>query len=259
MTGIVLTSASGAPGVTTTALGLVLTWPGPVVLVDADRAASQAVAAGYLQGRTPPGGVQAVLQAHRERRSLASALSAHATPLPLPPLAEGEPAPRRDFVAGFTHLGSIELFESVWSPLWDEVRGAGTDVVVDAGRPGHRGLPPGLVSGADLVAVVCRTSLVSLAGIRLHLAPLVEVGPPGRVGLVLIGPGRPYGAREIAEQFGVPVLAEVVWDPSGAAELSEGVPTSRTWSRQRLARSWARAAHALRTAARPLEPAEVGA
>ena len=33
---IVLASASGSPGVTTTALGLALLWPRPVVLVDAD-------------------------------------------------------------------------------------------------------------------------------------------------------------------------------------------------------------------------------
>ena len=33
---IVLTSASGSPGVTTTALGLALGWPRPALLVDAD-------------------------------------------------------------------------------------------------------------------------------------------------------------------------------------------------------------------------------
>ena len=33
---IALTSASGSPGVTTTALGLALLWPRPVLLVEAD-------------------------------------------------------------------------------------------------------------------------------------------------------------------------------------------------------------------------------
>ena len=50
MSSIVLTSASGAPGVTTSALGLALAWPRASVLVDADRAATPTVMAGYLHG-----------------------------------------------------------------------------------------------------------------------------------------------------------------------------------------------------------------
>ena len=47
---IVLASASGAPGVTTTGLGLAMCWPRPVVLVDADPVGGSAILAGYLQG-----------------------------------------------------------------------------------------------------------------------------------------------------------------------------------------------------------------
>ena len=47
---IVLASASGAPGVTTTALGLAMTWSRPVVLVDADPVGGSAILAGYCRG-----------------------------------------------------------------------------------------------------------------------------------------------------------------------------------------------------------------
>ena len=51
---IVLTSANGSPGVTASALGLALSWPRPVVLVDADPTGARAVPAGYLRGGQLP-------------------------------------------------------------------------------------------------------------------------------------------------------------------------------------------------------------
>lgn len=248
MSVLVLTGASGAPGVTATALGLALAWPRDVVLVDADRAAPHTVLAGYLSGVAPQGlGVQGLLQAHRERRPLDAALAANTVDLPGAPHPKGEPdAAGRRFVPGFSHLGSVPLFDGVWNPLLDSVRGAAHDLVVDAGRPGHTGLPADLLAGADAVGLVCRTSLVSLAGLRLHLARLLEAAPLGRVGLVLVGPGRPYAAKEVAEQFGVDVLAEVAWEPRSASDLVEAGSLPANWSRQALARSYARAAAALR-------------
>lgn len=259
MSVIVLTSASGAPGVTTTALGLTLSWPGDAVLVDADRAASHAVMAGYLAGQAPQGaGLQGLLQAHRERRDPGEAVAAEWRPLPdLQTKANEQPRGDRRFVPGFTHLGSVELFDSVWPPLLEAARSAPFATVVDAGRTGHRGLPAALLEGADTIALVCGSSLASLAALRLHLPPLVEHGPPGRVGLVLVGPGRPYGSKEVAEQFGVPVLAEIAHDPAAAAELNEPGPPGRGWSRTPLARSLVKAADALAAATRAERPTEV--
>ena len=190
--------------------------------------------------------MQGLLQAHRERSSMAAALAAEWRPLPDLPRPPGQDAPgERRFVPGFTHLGSVDLFEGAWPSVVETAREASFDVVVDAGRTGHRGLPANLVAGADAVGLVCRTSLASLAALPLHLAPLVESGAPGRVGLVVVGPGRPYGVREVAEQFGVPVLAEVAWDAASAGELNEGAPVGKRWARTALARSFERAAAAL--------------
>lgn len=247
MSTLVLTSASGAPGVTTTALGLTLAWPRDAVLVDADRSASHTVLAGYLSGQAPHAlGVQGLLQAHRERLPLVEALVANAVPLPEPGPGDPDDAPTRSFVPGFTHLGSVGLFDGVWASLLDAVRDTECDVIVDAGRLGPAGLARDLAGGADTIGLVCRTSLVSLAALRLHLPPLLEAGPPGRVGLVLAGPGRPYGAREVTEQFGVPVLAEIPWEPKSAADLIEAGSLPRNWPRQALAKAFARAATHLR-------------
>ena len=50
---VLLASATGSPGVTTTALGLALAWPRHCLVADCDRDPSQAVQAGYLRGMEP--------------------------------------------------------------------------------------------------------------------------------------------------------------------------------------------------------------
>src|SRR4026209_437268 len=68
---ILLTSTGGSPGVTTLAVGLALTWPRPILLVDCDPGAHQAILAGYLAGRSSNGkGLLRVAEAHRDRRPL---------------------------------------------------------------------------------------------------------------------------------------------------------------------------------------------
>ena len=47
---IALASASGSPGVTTTALAMALLWPRPVLLVEADPTGGSGLLAGYFRG-----------------------------------------------------------------------------------------------------------------------------------------------------------------------------------------------------------------
>ncbi|HSJ59640.1 MAG TPA: hypothetical protein VK895_00290, partial [Jiangellaceae bacterium] len=47
---IALASASGSPGVTSTALGIALLWPRPVLLVEADPTGGSGLLAGYFRG-----------------------------------------------------------------------------------------------------------------------------------------------------------------------------------------------------------------
>jgi len=226
---VLLCGAPGSPGVTTTALGLALTWPRDVVLADCDRDPSQAVLAGYLRGVDHQGfGLGSLLHLHREGGDFAAELLRHTLAL-----AEGD-APRRRFLPGFPHPGMPRLFEPVWTPLGEGFAAldtTGTDVLVDGGRLGPSGPPLGLMTNADAVLVVARSSLRSLAATRIHLATLVDqlaslpVSRPW--GLILVGPHRPYASGEIARQFGADVWAELPWDPRRAEVLSDGSPEPR--------------------------------
>lgn len=235
---LVLASAAGAPGVTTTAIGLARCWPGDTLLVDADRQPTQAVLAGFLSGAPAAGrGLTGLARAHRERRAIADELRLHCLPLGT------DPEHRRMFLPGFSHPGSPALFGPIWPDLMTalaQLRDAGVTVIVDAGRVGD-GLPAPLVAEADAVLLVTRTSLRALAGVRLHLPHLEQriasLAAGTHFGLVLIGEGRPYGAKEISRQFGLPVWATVAYQPRAARVWSEGSPEGRGFGHSALVRS----------------------
>lgn len=246
---VVLASATGAPGVTTTALGLSLLWPRHVLLADCDRDPSQAVQAGFLAGADTAGtGLTRVVQAHREGQPIEDVLLGLTVPL------AADPDVRRVFLPGFTHPGSAGLFVSAWADLATAFRHLDRvemDVVVDVGRIGGSGLPQPLLAEADLVLVCVRSSLRSLAATRLHLPGLIEdVGQQtghAEVGLLLVGEGRPYSAKEIAGRFGLPILATIDLDPTAAAVLSDGGERPRRFEGTGFARSLRTAAAALST------------
>jgi len=215
---LLLTGAGHAPGVTALGVALAATWPEPALLVDADREPDQSVLAGYLQGVDPGGrGLGGLLQAHRERRPLLSALDAMTVPL-----AEG-----RDFLPGFSHPGMVSLFAPAWTDLAHALEAAGRTVLVDAGRIGPEGLPPALVTVCSGVVVVTGSRLVDLAALRLYLPLVVAAAGEERVGLAVVGPGRPYGSGEIAHRFGVPVWGKLAWQPAEAAVFASGNPEPR--------------------------------
>ena len=217
---ILLTSAGHSPGVTSLAVALAVTSPEPALLVDADREPDQSVLAGHLQGVDPGGrGLGGLLQAHRERRSLALAIEAMTLPLGG---AEGH-----DFLPGFSHPGMVALFGPVWPEFATVLEATGRTVLVDAGRITPDGLPTALVAACSSVAVVTGSRLVDLAALRLYLPLVVAAAGEERVGLVVVGPGRPYGSGEIGHQFGVGVWGKVVWAPAEAAVFAAGEPAPR--------------------------------
>lgn len=235
---LVCCSVTGAPGVTTTALGLALAWPGDVLLCDADRDPGQVVESGYLRGIDPGGrGLMALATAHRERRSLPDELVSQVLTL------QQHPVWTRQFLPGFAHPGASRVFDPVWPDLlaeFERLSASGTDVIVDAGRVGRDGLPPALTGAADLVLVVVRSSLRSLAAVRLHLPGVtdqVASAGSGEVALAVVGPGRPYKEAEISGQFRVPVAMTVAFDPRSAGVLSDGDPEPRRFAESALMRS----------------------
>ena len=243
---VVCCSFTGAPGVTTTALGLALAWPRDVVLADCDRDPAQVIEAGYLRGVDLGGrGLAPLARAHRERRSLGDEL-----PSQLVPLQENGSRVRR-FLPGFAHPASATVFAPVWPEFAASLAGLssqGTDVIVDAGRVGRDGLPAALLTEADLVLVVLRSTLRSLAAARLHLLTLSEqvasLAAPAELGILLIGPGMPYSEAEIGAHFGLPVIASISHHPH-ASVLTDGRPEPRRFGDGPLMRSYRTAAASL--------------
>lgn len=224
---VVLCSAGHAPGVTTTALGLALAWPRPVLLVDADRTPTQSVLAGYLRGeRSGHHGLGGLLQALRERRPFEQVIDGEIIELP-PILDADEPA---TFLPGFPHPGVVGLFAGAWPDLMAALAARDGDVLIDAGRVGVDGLPLPLAQGADLVLVVTRTSLVGLAALRLYLPALKEAAEDDRTALALVGSSMPYGRAEVQQQFNTTIAADLEHDPVAAAVLSEGAPRPRRFA-----------------------------
>jgi len=245
-----LTSATGAPGVTTTALGLALAWPRDVVLVDADRAASQSLLAGYLND-VPAGGrgLTSLTALWRDGVDLASDLPKHMVTLPH---TNTKATQQRWFIPGFAKPGSSGLFEPVWPELMDALAGldrSQTDVIIDAGRWGPQGLPPAVTAGSRWLGVVTRSALPALATLRLYLPDVMAAAASScTTGLLVVGPGAPYSAREIAEHFDCPA-DELPWQPEDAAHLSDGRPVRAMADKRPLARAYAVLAEKLRDGA----------
>lgn len=217
---IVLTSASGSPGVTTTALGLALTWPRPVLLVDADPTGGSSVFAGYLRGQVEPtGGLLDLALAHR-RNELDQALPATVMPIPDSTV---------QLLPGTRAHGQARSLASLWEPLGLALRGLernGQDVIVDAGRLGLVGSPEPLVYAADLALLVTRSTVPALAGANSWAVTLrsefEQLGAPTRLAVLMIGTGNPFVAREVTKVLHLPVLGSLAWDDPTAQVFSVG-------------------------------------
>ncbi|SDT70370.1 hypothetical protein [Jiangella sp. DSM 45060] len=220
MTLLAFTSVRSAPGVTTTTLVAALTWPRPVLLVEADVAGSSSIKAGHLRGEVDhERGLINLALAHRNGalslstlRGQTIALTDDGARLALPGLA--------------TKAQAASLTDDFWATFASLLRGVtrhGIDVLVDGGRFGMRHGPDALLRTADLLAVVCRTSLDDLVAVRANADQLPDVTGDAaldRRGLLLVGPGRPHRAGEAAEATTLPVWAGVDWDPAAAERIN---------------------------------------
>ena len=240
---IVLTSASGSPGVTTSALGLALSWPRPSLLVEADPTGGSGILAGYFHGDVAHiGGLIDLALAHREG-TLAEAIGRATMPIPdsavqLLPGIRG-------------HWQAASLI-----PLWEPLSGAlralernGQDVIVDAGRLGLAGWPEPLIYGADLTLLVTRSTLPALSGARSWAETLrgefERTGAATSLGVLLVGDGEPYGAREVSKVLQIPVTASLALDQDGAAVFSRGANPPRRFESSQLLRGLRAAASAI--------------
>lgn len=234
---IVLASAQGSPGVTTTALGLALAWPIPCLLIDADPTGASAISAGYFRGGKDIAAAATLIDlaiSHRSDRLEKD----------LPAAAMMIPGTTVSFIPGASSHTQAPSLTTLWRPLAHaliQLERTGQDVIVDAGRLGLVGSPQPLIDAADLMLLTLRSDLPALAGARSWAQSLREDferrAAQTRLGALLIGPGDPYQGREIAKVLRVPIVAEVIFDPAAAAVLSRGISATRRRTSTALTRS----------------------
>ena len=231
-----LCSATGAPGVTTTALALGWVWPlvhpdRRVLVIDADVAGS-GILPGYVQAGVPAGGGLLALAA--ERTSVTSeAIVEHAVAL--------DSDARRLVLTGISATAQARPLAPVWqalahaAPAFDAAR---TDLVVDVGRLGHRYEATPLIEQADAVVVVLGATLRSVTAAVAAVRVLRGYrGSGAATTALLVKDGGPYSAREIATELEFDRLPVMETDRWAAHALAAAGTTGWRFDRSPLLRS----------------------
>ena len=138
---------------TTTALGLALAWPRPVLLVEADPTGGSGILAGFFQGQLAhTGGLIELAMAQREDLVAAE----------LPHQLVDLPDSQARLLPGTRSHAQAGSLVALWPALLEalrELESTGQDVLVDAGRLGLEGSPKPLLYGADLTLLLTRSTL----------------------------------------------------------------------------------------------------
>lgn len=243
MTLYALASPGGAPGVTTAALALALTWPRPVVLAECDPAGGAVLPGLFAAAAAPgPGVLTLAGEAAPSPDSITSALPGH--------LRQLDESGQRVLLAGLSdprHAASLAAF---WPPLAAALASWPADVLADCGRIDE---PSPLLAAADRILLVCRPTLRQVAAARPRLTMIADLPGPARRRDILLTRAGGYTARQVAAALGVPIAATLPSDPKTAAYLSDGEGTVRGLATRPLMRAAAAAARKLTVpAARPL-------
>lgn len=240
---ITFTSAKGAPGVTTTVLGTALAWPNPVIVVEADTDGSS-ILPGAFRGELP--------YTHGIVPLVGSEISVEELKRQTVPYTRDNLM----VLPGIQRPDQANALIGAWDELTavlKSLESAGIDVLVDLGR--SRGVDDqraSLMWGADLNVLVTSSRLPDIAVTAATASRLpredsdLEVLTPSR--LLVVGPGRPYSAKDIAKQVGLPLLESVAWDPVNAEHLSVGKPATKRFASSSLMRSLTAIGEAARAA-----------
>ncbi|MFH8698848.1 hypothetical protein [Streptomyces chartreusis] len=245
---IALAGCSGAPGVTTSALALLLSWPleagRRMVLAECDPDGG-AVLHGLLQGTLGDRYGLRNLSVAARRGEFSDAFWRQL--IDLSGEGSGTESPRdRLLLPGITDPVQAPSLGSVWKILGQMFRGieaeSAHDVLVDLGRRGAFGPSGGLAEQADAVVVVVRNTLRCLQAAEGRVRALEE--RVGDVSVLMINEG-PYPAGEVQRVVQVPVLATLPYAPKDARVLSDGAEQPRHFTKSPLMKAAGRAGHLL--------------
>ncbi|GAA2456043.1 hypothetical protein GCM10010191_89210 [Actinomadura vinacea] len=224
-------SAGGAPGATTTALGLALTWPGKVLLAECDPAGRRVLSgfmADRLKGPAGPGLLGLAMAVQANPNGAAAALEEYTLPL----TQDGEAR----LLHGIHDPRQVRQLARLWRPLADTFMAQDGDVIADLGRVGGAETPVGLLEAADVVVMVLRPTLGQVDAALPRLEVLREVvGEGAQIRLCLIDDGA-YSAAEVQRVLGHPITAELPCSPPDARVLSDGAAPRLTFNASLLMR-----------------------
>ncbi|MGW0601709.1 hypothetical protein ACWD11_31905 [Streptomyces sp. NPDC002776] len=234
---IALAGCSGAPGVTTSALALLLSWPldpgRRMILAECDPDGG-AVLHGLLQGSLGDRYGLRNLSVAARKNEFSDAFWRQLIDLSS---QDGEMESPRDrlLLPGITDPAQAASLGSVWKILAQMFRGidaqADHDVLIDLGRRGAYGPSGILAEQADAVFVVVRNTLRCLQAAEGRVRTLEE--RIGDVSVLLVDEG-PYPAGEVQRVLQVPVVATLPYVPKDARVLSDGAEQPRHFTKSPL-------------------------
>jgi hypothetical protein len=234
---IALAGCNGAPGVTTSALALLLSWPVQpgrrMILAECDPDGG-AVLHGLLQGTLGDRYGLRNLSVAARTGEFSDAFWRQLIDLSS---EDGKKESPRDrlLLPGITDPAQAASLGSVWKALSQMFRGIeaehGHDVLIDLGRRGAFGPSGVLGDHADAVFVVVRNTLRCLQAAQARVSALEE--RVGDVGLIVIDEG-PYPAGEVQRVLQVPVVATLPYAPKDARVLSDGAEQPRHFTKSPL-------------------------
>ncbi|WP_067889114.1 hypothetical protein [Actinomadura chibensis] len=225
---VALVSPGNAPGATTAAFALTLGWPRPALLAECDPSGGH-ILAGYFGGRVPydRGLWQLALETRAGTRAALADLPNQTVPL--------DEDQQRLLLPGLRDpFHGVQVTDEMWNGI-AEVLGrlphlpVPLDVLVDIGEV-DTDLPFPVVSAADIVVMVMRSSFTQAAKAKPRLAELRKaLGETARIGLCLVGDG-PYTTTELGKERNLGPFSLTVRLPEDArtaAVLSAGAPPRR--------------------------------
>ncbi|MFF7358326.1 hypothetical protein ACFZA1_37720 [Streptomyces filipinensis] len=234
---IALAGCSGAPGVTTSALALLMSWPleagRRMILAECDPDGG-AVLHGLLQGTLGDRYGLRNLSIAIRKGEFSEAFWRQLIDLSGEDGKHDSPRDRL-LLPGITDPSQSAGLGQVWKILAQMFCGieavSSHDVLIDLGRRGGYGPSGVLAEQADATFVVVRNTLRCLQAAEGRVRALEE--RVGDVSVLMVNEG-PYPAGEVQRVLQVPVIATLPYAPKDARVLSDGAEQPRHFTKSPL-------------------------
>lgn len=237
---IALTSLTGSPGVTTTAVAWATISRNPALLIEADMVGGSSILAGRVRAQLPHERSLLALTTYDLDTPATEILREQSLPLP------GALHEATRVVPGIAEAGQATALATTWPDLGrslHDLSEQGLDVLVDLGRL-HPTTPSwAMLEQMDQVLILAKADLPGLITLRNNLPGIANrLTRPALATVLRAAPPESFGIGEAAKVLHpVPVIAHLEHDPKGAATYSLGWAQA---SRRRL-RSYHRQIQAL--------------